>query len=235
MGRLLGKLSAGIAILCVGTVISLCLLLGYAMSKGYLTKEKISRMFAVAQSSDETSAPAVAAAIAAVAKPAEIPEQPSLDDAETRRAVQSHNLELREQAVDNSLQRVLLAQHQVADDKATNERQRAAFEKQLNELRTGALATGRDNIRQIWESIKPAQAKQQMVQMIQASQKEDVVAIMSAMPPAKRAKIIGEFKTPEEAKQFAEIIELIRQGKPDETVIDRAHDQLNQSPSKPTG
>jgi hypothetical protein len=61
------------------------------------------------------------------------------------------------------------------------------------------------------------------------------VAILNAMPITKRAKIIGEFKTDDDNKKLDEILNLIRQGMPDEKVINNAQQQLNQVASKPAG
>ena len=47
----------------------------------------------------------------------------------------------------------------------------------------------------------------------------------AAMPIEKRAKIVTEFRTPEEAQQLAEMLRLIRAGEPDVTLIDEAAKQ----------
>ena len=52
----------------------------------------------------------------------------------------------------------------------------------------------------IWENIKPKQAKEQILQMIDSNEQDAVVAILTKMSISKQAKIIGEFKTPEESK-----------------------------------
>jgi hypothetical protein len=225
MGRVLGMLSAAFTYLCIGTVLSLCLLLGFAFSKGYLEKGKVTKIIAVAQGLDESAATSGNPADAI--KPSETQEQPSLEDIEKRRAVQVRNLELREQALQSGMERVRFEQKKLAEDKDNYDRITAAFEKQINELHTGALAMGRENIRLIWESIKPKQAKEQILQMMQANEQEDVVAILSAMPIGKRAKIIGEFKTDEENKKLDEILDLIRRGMPETKVVNRTEEQVN--------
>jgi hypothetical protein len=141
--------------------------------------------------------------------------------------VQVRNLELREQALQSGMERVRFEQKKLAEDKDNYDRITTAFEKQLDELHTGALATGRENIRLIWESIKPKQAKEQILQMMQANEQEDLVAILSAMPIGKRAKIIGEFKTDEENKKLDEILDLIRRGMPETKVVNRTEEQVN--------
>jgi flagellar motility protein MotE (MotC chaperone) len=240
MGRIFGLLGNGIVYLSVGSMISLCLLLGYAFTKGYVDKDKLSKIAAIAQGLDTSPTTSLAsgdksASGAEIVKEPDTPEQPSLEEIETRRAVQVRHLELREQAIDSHLQQLYSLQNQLTDEKQTYERQKTAFEKQLTQLHDGATATGRDNIRQIWENIRPKQAKDQIVQMIDAQKQDDVVAILNAMPITKRAKIIGEFKTDDDNKKLNEILDLIRQGMPDEKVINNTQQQLNQVASKPAG
>ncbi|HZZ27052.1 MAG TPA: hypothetical protein VFE46_03515 [Pirellulales bacterium] len=238
MGRLLGILASVIAYLSVGTMITLCLLLGYASTKGYLDKDKVAKMAAVAQGLEMPATPnpanANAASASEVVKQPDTPEQPSLEDIEARRALQFRHLELREQALDNHLQELHSLQSQIDDEKQSYQRQKSAFEKQLAQLHEGAVASGRDNIRQIWENIRPKQAKDQIVQMIDTQQQDDVVAILNAMPITKRAKIIGEFKTDDDNKKLDEILDLIRRGMPDEKVINNTQQQLNRI-AQPTG
>jgi len=225
MGRLLRMLSGAFTYFCISTVLSLCLLLGYAFSKGYLEKDRVTKMIAAAQGLEP---PATAGGNPADAiKPSETQEQPSLDDSEKRRAVQARNLELREQALQAGLERMRFEQRKLSDDKDQYDQITAAFQKRLDELHSGALATGRENIRLIWESIKPKQAKEQILQMMQANEQDDVVAILSAMPIGKRAKIIGEFKTEEENKKLEVILDLIRRGMPDAKVVNRTEEQVN--------
>lgn len=225
MGRLLGMLSAAFTYFCISTVLTLCLLLGYAFSKGFLEKDKVTKMIAVAQGIES---PTVAGGNPADAiKPSETQEQPSLEDIEKRRAVQVRNLELREQALQAGIERVKFEERKLSDEKEQYDQITNAFQKQLDELHSGALATGRENIRLIWENIKPKQAKEQILQMMQANEQDDVVAILSAMPIGKRAKIIGEFKTDDESKKLEVILDLIRRGMPDAKMVNRTEEQVN--------
>ena len=55
------------------------------------------------------------------------------------------------------------------------------------------------------------------------------------MPVTKRAKIIAEFKTEDEAKMVAELLELIREGIPEAPLVDETKKQLGQQPSAAPG
>jgi hypothetical protein len=227
MGRLLGSLVTLFVYLCVGTVLTGIILAGYALSKGYLDKEKLTKIVAVAQGTAAASTDATAISTD-VAKPAETTEQTSIDEIENRRSIQSRDLELREQSLHSSLEQLRFEQRKILDEKKTYDGLKTSFEKQLAELQTGAQAMGRENIRLIWENIKPKQAKEQILQMIAAGEQADVVAIMSAMPIGKRAKIIAEFKTDEESKKLEELLRLIREGVPETKIINQAQQQFKE-------
>jgi hypothetical protein len=232
MGKLFGMFTALVVYFCVGTVIAAGIMLGLAASKGYLDKDKLAKIVAVAKGTDAESA-VHETLIKDSEKPSGIPEQPSLAEIEAKRALRTRDFELREQALASGLDSLRYEQRKLADEKESYDRVKTSFEKQLAELHNGSQATGRDSIRQIWESIKPKQAKEQVLQMIAAGEQNDIVAIFNAMPTAKRAKIIGEFKSEEESKKLEEILRLIRQGEPEMKVLDKATDQVKQFSNAP--
>ncbi len=80
----------------------------------------------------------------------------------------------------------------------------------------------------IWENIKPKQAKEQILKMLDNQEMNEVVTILSGMPIGKRAKIVGEFKTPEETEKLDEILRLIRCGVPEVNLIDKTLSQVKQ-------
>lgn len=135
-------------------------------------------------------------------------------------------------ALKTSMERVQYAQKVLTEDKDRYERLKTAFEEQLGALRDGAKSTGRENVRLIWENIKPKLAKEQILQMLEANEINEVVAILSAVPIARRAKIISEFKTPAETAKVDEILRLIRQGVPETNLIDKTRSQVVEPPSE---
>ena len=64
----------------------------------------------------------------------------------------------------------------------------------------------------IWENIKPKLAKELILKMIDADEKEEVVGIFASMPIPKQAKIVSEFKTEDEQKKLDDILRRIREG-----------------------
>ena len=90
------------------------------------------------------------------------------------------------------------------------------------------MTTGHENVRSIWENIKPKQAKEQILKMIEADEIKDVVTIFSAIPITKRAKIVAEFKSPEETKKLDDILRLIREGVAEVNLIEKTDRQIKQ-------
>jgi hypothetical protein len=221
MGRFLATGGALLAYLCVATVLAAGIVGGYLWTHGYLDKERLGRMVAVARG-DEIAAPTVEQ----VAKSPQAAEQPSLDEIERQRAIQTRQLELREQAIDSGLDRVRFEQRKLTDERADYERLKTGFEEVLTDKKNKAVVAGRENMQLILENVKPKQAKEEILQMIDSGEENEVVAIMSGISIAKRARIIGEFKTEEESKKLADILRLIRQGIPDVLSIDQTHEQL---------
>lgn len=222
MVGLLGKLVAVIVYLCIGTVIAQGICIGYAWSKGYVSKPKLLQMAAVAQGENERQSDNRDSHEKELSS-----EQPSLQDIENARALRIRNLELREQAIQAGLDRVRYEQTKLADERDMYFRTRAAFDAHLKNMKEGAIAKGRTDTRTILENIKPKQAKQQILQMIEAGEEEEVVAILSEMPVAKRAKIAGEFgKLDEDNQKLGKILRLIRQGVPEVSQIQDAQEEL---------
>jgi len=222
MVGLLAKLVALIAYLCIGTVIAQGICLGYAWSKGYVSKPKLLQMIAVAHDKSEGDSDN---RDRHEKEPSS--EQPSLEDIENARALRIRNLELREQAIQAGLDRVRYEQSKLTDERDMYVRTRAAFDVHLKNMKEGAIAKGRTDTRTILENIKPKQAKEQILQMIDAGEEEEVVAILSEMPVAKRAKIAGEFgKVDDDNEKLGKILRLIRQGVPDVSQIQDAQDEL---------
>lgn len=61
------------------------------------------------------------------------------------------------------------------------------------------------------ESLAPKEAKTQMIRMMDDGGTDDVVTIVKAMPLDKRRKILGEFKSQDEAQKLHEILLQIRE------------------------
>jgi len=221
MGRLIASGGALLAYLCVATVLTAAIVGGYLWTHGYLDKEKLGQMVAIAKGLEIGPA-----TVEQVAKTPQAAEQPSLEDVERQRAIQTRQLELREQAIDSGLDRVRFEQRKLTDERADYDRLKKGFEQVLTEKKSKAILEGRENMQLIWENIKPKQAKEEILQMIDSGEENEVVAILANITIGKRARIIGEFKTEEESKKLEAILQLVRKGVPDVLSIDQTREEL---------
>ena len=90
-----------------------------------------------------------------------------------------------------------------------------------------------DDNRAKLESIKAKQAKELLLEMLDQQEINDVVTLLKGMPNVKAAKIIGEFKTPDELEKIGQVLRLIREGTPVSDLVANTREKLEQP--KPGG
>ncbi len=207
MSRLVSALGALFAFLSMGTILALFIIVGYASYKGFLDAKKVADMLAIARGA--TLATGAEKPESGVAKTAEMM---SIEELDQRRTTMTRHLELREQAVQNALEQITSEREKLLKERQSFDLLVAAFRKEKESTEDRQLAQGKEDARAILENIKPKLAKDLILKMIEADEKEEVVAILSAMPIGKQTKIVQEFKTDEEQRKLDEIMRLIRQG-----------------------
>jgi len=224
MGGMLARLMTLVAYLCIASLITEVAGAVYLRVSGKLDDARIDRILAAAQGLDSKETKPEQTTDE---KPKDA-EQPSYEDREQARELQARQLEMREQALKSGLDRIRFEQSKVAREKEIYDALQNAFSTQLDALRNRSVSSGRENVRMIWENIKPKQAKEQILQMLENQELNEVVAIFSAMPISKRAKIVSEFKTQDETEKLGEILRLIRAGVPEVNLIDKTRSQIKQ-------
>jgi hypothetical protein len=210
MGRVFSALGGLIAYLCVGTILAQMIIAGYAASQGYLDKQKVSDMVAVARGAKLSSDADKTAD--AKPKPAQMM---SIEEIDQRRTTMTRHLELREQSVQNALAMIASEREKLLKERQSFDMLVAAFRKEKATTESQVLAKGQEDTRAILENLKPKQAKDLILRMIAADEKEEVVAILSAMPITRQVKILAEFKSEDELKKIDDILRLLRQGNGD--------------------
>lgn len=231
MSKLIGKLAALVAYICVATMIAQVSAMVYLRSTGRLSDEKVAGLkeaFFAEPAKPLMEEPKVAA------EDPSLQEEPSLDDKDGAHDLAQRNLELREQSVKSGLDRILYEKNVLVQERDRYELIKKTFEEQLAALREGALSSGRESVRLIWENIKPKQAKEQILMMLEDNELNEVVTILTAMPISKRAKIVSEFKTAAEAEKLDAILQQILEGVPEVNLIDET-DRLVEPKAMPTG
>ena len=225
--RLLGALAVAF---CIGTTISLVVVGVMLWTKGALSGNRLMAIVA-ALNGIETGREAAPAA------DAEKPngEQVSFDEVMKRRLLASLDLDLRESAVDKSLGDLRNLESQIKSENLRLDQWKVSFDKRLQELETKAADTALLEIQQTLEVMKPSQAKDQIVRVLEEpplndtdQPLHDVVTILKTMPLDKRKKILSEFKTPKEIETLAVILREIRLGMPDAELIRDTRSQLQE-------
>jgi len=225
ISRLL-RLATSVAVyFCVATCIAEALVVGYVWSALELDRSKLVRILAVAYGID----PAEGGHEDEHGQPPPA-EQISLDEIAKARAIHVRHLELREQALRSALDQLRFEQTKLADETKRYDKQKEEFEARLAALEQEAQSGGIVELTSIMEKIKAKQAKEQILKMLADRQINDVVAMLSSMQASKRAKIIGEFKTPEESDKLAEVLRRIREGAPTAELAKKAEQELEPSP-----
>ncbi|MBN2477101.1 MAG: hypothetical protein JXB62_21010 [Pirellulales bacterium] len=225
-------IQSGISLLvyfCFATIMAEVILLGYLGSNWKLNRNKLVQILAVLQDVD----------LFAIRERIEgdkeeiSSEQLSYEQILEARALNVRHLELREQALADGLEMLQFEQVKLAEERKRYKQLRAAFDTQLREMQEGAVATGVNENIQILGSIKAKQAKEQLVLMLDNDELDRVVALLAGLQDVKRAKIIGEFKTPKEAEQLSDILRRIREGIPGVSLPEEMRKQLEQATPAP--
>jgi hypothetical protein len=104
------------------------------------------------------------------------------------------------------------------------------FDANFSRLSQGATDERLLELQENLESMKPAQAKEQIQRLLVGKSEDaflnDVEAILKAMSADKRRKLIAEFQTPEETQLLAKLIDRIRRGLPDLLLFRETRDKL---------
>jgi hypothetical protein len=228
--KIIGWLGAAVVAFCVATVVSLGVLGGMLWMKGALSGDRYLNILAAVYGIEQEGA--AKSTTTAIDKN---PEQPSLEAVLERRALVSLDMDLRESALDKSLQDL---RHLEA--KMKTERERLDLWKQSFDNRIAALESGRTDqaiveLQQTIEAMQPKQAKEQILQILDTPPRSaddqplhDVVNLLKNMPLDKRKKILAEFKAPEETEKLSEILREIRLGMPESELLRETRKQLQQ-------
>ena len=94
--------------------------------------------------------------------------------------------------------------------------------------RSGALGGGREDARRTLEAIKPKQAKELLMQMLERNELDEVAVLLEGMTESKRAKIFAEFKAPAEVDSLGEVLRRIRLGEPAARVAKTTEQKIGQ-------
>jgi hypothetical protein len=228
MNRILSWTGSLLVAFSIGTTISLVVVAGMLWWKGALADERLIAMIAALQGIKPLPPGAAEAADPAAA------EQPSLDQIMRARLRTSLDLDLRESAIDKSLGDLRTVETLIKTERERLDLWKLDFDQRLAKLETAATDAALLEVQRALEVMSPKQAKDQILKMLDEpgaagdDPMQDVVTVIKSMADDKRKKLLGEFKTPEEADKLAEILHEIRLGLPDSDIIRDTRNQLQQ-------
>ncbi|MCC9605674.1 hypothetical protein LOC68_21760 [Blastopirellula sp. JC732] len=156
----------------------------------------------------------------------EEPDMQAVIDARARRHLA---LDFRIQALDTGIENIRGMQANLAEERRRYDQLKTSFDERLKKLEEGVRDDAIVELQRTMEAIDARQAKEQMMIMLERDDNsmQDVVTILKGMPNDKRKKIIAEFRTEEEKQKLADILNQIRLGVPEATLIKDARDQLD--------
>lgn len=150
--------------------------------------------------------------VASSAGPKEPPEEPSYNEILEKRANTYRDLELKEKLL-NSLKDELLTRQTTLEKKEDGLKQREKnLEERVAQVKEEVENAGIEAVRRTLESLRPSQAKELIQEMLSRNEQDQVVILLQGMNNSKRARIIGEFRTPEETAKIADILKQLRDG-----------------------
>jgi len=223
MAKILDIMLALVAYVCVATMITLALGLGYLWQTDRLNDEKVFRIVALLHDVDMNQI-AESQQKATDQAPA---EEPSLNEVMHHQQVQDRNFEVKllalqrgRQEYDHSLQ--LLKEKTDRYDRLAQDWQSKL--KQQEELTTQQNVT--TVVGQL-EQLKPNVGKDSLVRWIHQGRMDDAILLMSKMSETKLAKILKSFETPEELDELHRIHQRIIGGGANTSKLEKALGELN--------
>ena len=206
---------------CIGTVLAEGVLVGMLWWKGAFSDDRALAMYAALHGIVPASS---AASRAPAAEPNQ--EQLSLVEVAQRRMLTSLDLDLRETALDKGLADLRNIRAEIETEDSRLNLWKQTFDIRLKKMETTALDTSLLEVQKTLEAIQPKQAKEQILKMLDDAPDghneeamQDIVKILKAMPLDKRRKILGEFKSEDEATTLSEILREVRLGAPEVDLI----------------
>jgi hypothetical protein len=199
--RIIQLLFALIAYLCVATMITLALGIGYLWQTDRLNDEKVFRMVALLHDV-ELHQPSEAQMNAGDDVPA---EEPSLDDVFKHQQIQDRNFEVKMLALQRGRQEY---DHRLEQLKEQTDRYDRLAQEWQSRLKKEQELTTHENLAKVvaqLEQLKPIQGKAMFMAWIDEGRIDDAILLMGKMSESKLKKILQNFETEEELDKLHEI------------------------------
>jgi flagellar motility protein MotE (MotC chaperone) len=222
MKKVLSLLAIAFTYFCIATVISAAAVGITLGAKGVLTESRIYRVLAALHGLD----------VVTLHKQihqqqlARDAEQPSFQQQQDARLRASLDLDIREKAVRKGIIDLTSLQNRLQNAQEQFGELTKAYERRLDEIQQQEQSAALQELLITIEAMKPEQAKDQIMKMLDDNALAEVVALLKKMSMDKRKKLLGEFETPQEADRLYEVLKSIRDGEPLASEIQEAREKL---------
>jgi len=227
--KILNSIGTLFAAFCIATVLAQAAGLGVLWMKGYLSTEKRFQFLAALYGIDQET---VKEDLRKKSLPPDS-EQAAFDVVIQRRVKESLNLQLRETALDKGLLDLNTIESQLRVEKTRYAQLKKSFDTRLAELEQSLQDEAILEVQRTLEAIPPKQAKDQILRMLAEDTTSgttkgmfDVVRILKSMAIDKRRKVLAEFKADDEPEKLHDILQQIRLGEPDVSLIRATREEL---------
>jgi hypothetical protein len=208
MGKIINLLLALITYVCVATVITLMICLGYLWHTDQLNNEKLFRIMALVQDVDLQQI-----SEAQQKSPDEVPpEEQSLNQVMHRQLVQDRNYEVKLLALQRGRQEWDRKLQELREQSARQDRLVQEFQSKVNQQ---AQQSTQENVVKVvnqLEQVKPEVGKELLMRWIAEGRMDDTIVLMSKMSERTLSKILKTFETPDDLNKLHEIHERILSG-----------------------
>lgn len=223
MGKIIDLLFGLIAYVCVATVITLALIIGYLWHNDQLNDDKMFRLMAVMQDVDLQKMAAAENKSDSEVPPAE----QSLNQVMHHQQVLDRNFEVKQLALQRGKQEYDSSYQQLVEQTARYDRIAQDWQ---NRLKQEQELTSQQNVAKVvsqLEQVSPDVGKQQLMLWIDEKKMDDAILLMSKMSESKLAKILKTFESETELKQLHEIHERIISSGNENSKLEKALGELN--------
>lgn len=221
MTKLVRLLFGLIAYVCVATMITLALGLGYLWHSDQLNEDKVFRIVALLHDVDLQQ-------IAAQQKTNDEvpPEEPSLDDVLHHQNIQDRNFEVKLLSLQRGRQQYDYSLQQLKDQIDRYDRLALEWQSRLRQEEEAATQENLAKIVSQLEQVRPAVGKDSLMRWIDEGRMDDAILLMGKMNENKLAKILKTFETDDELDRLHEIHERILSGGANTSKLEKALNEL---------
>jgi hypothetical protein len=223
MSKIIDLVLGLIAYVCVATVITLALALGYFWHTEQLSSEKVFKIVAMLQDVDLQQ-------LAAQQKKTgdEVPpEEPSLNEVMHRQQVQDRNFEVKLLALKTGKQEYDASFQKLIEKIDRYDRMVQDVQSRLKQQQELTTQENLSKVVSQLEQVKPDVAKDSFMKFIAEERMDDAILLMSKMSESKLSKILKTFQTPEELSRLHDIHRRIINGGSEVGKLKKAFGELN--------